>query len=110
MTTTLTKQQMDAAGEFANATIAALKVGEGAHPPTVVAASARMAGIYLFRSFGLKLPEGSVGRDSPSGTDRPRSSAACPARRCQRQRNKKTLPSLVCALQAERQQRARAKS
>ena len=53
--TTLTKQQMDAAGEFANATIAALTVGKGVHPATVVAASARMAGIYLFRSFGLKL-------------------------------------------------------
>ena len=51
--TALSKQQMDAAGEFANATIAALRVGEGVHPATVVAASARMAGIYLFRSFGL---------------------------------------------------------
>src|SRR5262245_11112022 len=51
--TTLTKQQMDAAGEFANATIAALKVDQGVHPPTVVAASARMAGVYLFRSFGF---------------------------------------------------------
>jgi hypothetical protein len=51
--TTLSKQQMDAAGEFANATIAALKVGEGVHPPTVIAASARMAGVYLFRSFGF---------------------------------------------------------
>jgi hypothetical protein len=56
MATTLTKQQMDAAGEFANATIAALKVDERVHPPTLVAACARMAGVYLFRSFGLKLP------------------------------------------------------
>jgi hypothetical protein len=53
--TTLTKQQMDAAGEFANATMAGLKIGEGVHPPTVVAASARMAGTYLFRSFGFDL-------------------------------------------------------
>jgi hypothetical protein len=53
--TTLTKQQMDAAGEFANATIAALKVDERVHPPTVIAASARMAGIYLFRSFGFEV-------------------------------------------------------
>jgi len=53
---TLSKPQMDAAGEFARATIAAMKVGEGVHPPTVVAASARMAGTYLFRSFGLKVP------------------------------------------------------
>jgi hypothetical protein len=51
----LSKQQIDAAGEFANATVAALKVGQGVHPPTLVAASARMAGIYLFRSFGLKI-------------------------------------------------------
>src|SRR5262244_3171907 len=55
--TTLTKQLMDAAGEFANATIAALKVGEGVHPATIVAASARMAGIYLFRSFGFEVRE-----------------------------------------------------
>jgi hypothetical protein len=54
---TLSKQQMDAAGEFANATIAALKVGEGVHPPTVIAASARMAGLYLFRSFGFKVAD-----------------------------------------------------
>jgi len=53
---TLTKEQTDAAGEFANATIAALKMGEGVHPPTIIAASARMAGTYLFRSFDLKLP------------------------------------------------------
>src|SRR5438105_6607664 len=59
---TLTKQQMDAAGEFANATIAALKVAQGVHPPTLIAASARMAGIYLFRSFGLKLSGVSPGQ------------------------------------------------
>ena len=50
---TLTKEQTDAAGEFANATIAALKIGEA---PTIIAASARMAGTYLFRSFDLELP------------------------------------------------------
>ena len=60
--TTLTKQQMDAAGEFANATIAALKVGEAVHPATVVAASARMAGIYLFRSFAFAVSEVSPGQ------------------------------------------------
>ena len=53
---TLTKPQMDAALEFATATIAALKVEKGVHPETLVVASARMAGAYLFRSFGLKLP------------------------------------------------------
>jgi hypothetical protein len=58
---TLSKQQMDAAGEFANATIAALKVGEGVHPPTLIAASARMAGVYLFRSFGFDVAGGTPG-------------------------------------------------
>ena len=46
----------DAAREYANATIAAFRIPGGVHPPTVVAACARMAGTYLFRSFGLDLP------------------------------------------------------
>jgi hypothetical protein len=53
---TLSKQQTDAAQEFATATISALKLPNGVHPGTVVAATARMAGTYLFRSLGLKLP------------------------------------------------------
>ncbi len=53
---TLSKQHRDAAQEFANATISAWKLPQGIHPPTVVAACARMAGTYLFRSFDLKLP------------------------------------------------------
>lgn len=53
---TLSKQQIDAAQEFATATIEALKLPNGVHPGTLVAATARMAGTYLFRSFGLKLP------------------------------------------------------
>jgi hypothetical protein len=53
----LSKQQTDAAQEFATATIEALKMPNGVHPGTVVAAAARMAGTYLFRSLGLKLPE-----------------------------------------------------
>jgi len=52
----LSKQQTDAAQEFATATIEALKMPNGVHPGTVVAAAARMAGSYLFRSLGLKLP------------------------------------------------------
>jgi hypothetical protein len=51
----LSKQQMDAAREFANATISALKSAEEVHAATVVAATARMAGTYLFRSFDLRL-------------------------------------------------------
>jgi hypothetical protein len=52
---TLSKQQMDAAQEFANVTISALR-STGGHAETLVAATARMAGTYLFRSFGFKLP------------------------------------------------------
>jgi len=49
------KQQMDAAQEFANVTISALKLGQSGPAGTVIAATARMAGTYLFRSFGFKL-------------------------------------------------------
>jgi len=52
----LTKQQLDSAQEFATASIAALRSKEGIHPGTVIAATARMAGTYLFRSFRLDLP------------------------------------------------------
>lgn len=52
----LTKQQLDSAQELATASIAALRSTEGIHPGTVVAATARMAGTYLFRSFRLSLP------------------------------------------------------
>lgn len=52
----LSKQQLDAAQEFATATIEAFKLPQGVHPGTIVAATARMAGTYLFRSFNLKLP------------------------------------------------------
>jgi hypothetical protein len=52
---TLSKPQMDAAQAFANAAIAALQDGGKMHAGTVVAGSARMAGTYLFRSFGLEL-------------------------------------------------------
>lgn len=54
-TITLSKAQVDAAGEFANAANTALTVTGRVHPPTLVAAGARMAGTYLFRSFPLKL-------------------------------------------------------
>ena len=53
----LNKAQMDAAGEFANAAVSALKFQGGIHPATVVAGSARMAGTYLFRSFHLNLKD-----------------------------------------------------
>lgn len=49
------KRISEAAREFANATLAALRIPGGVHPPTVVAACARMAGTYAFRSFDLPL-------------------------------------------------------
>jgi uncharacterized membrane protein len=52
---TLSKPEMDAAQAFANAAGAALQDGGKMHARAVVAGSARMAGTYLFRSFGLKL-------------------------------------------------------
>ena len=51
----LGQKMSDSAREYANATISALQLPGGVHPPTVVAACARMAGTYLFRSFDLEL-------------------------------------------------------
>lgn len=50
-----TQAQVDAANRFADATIAALKDGKGVHAETAVAATARMAGTFLLRSFKLPL-------------------------------------------------------
>ena len=52
----LTKAQLDSAQEFATASIAALKTETGIHPGTAIAATARMAGTYLFRTFHLQVP------------------------------------------------------
>jgi hypothetical protein len=52
----LSKQQLDSAQEFATAAIATMRTPEGLHPGTVIAATARMAGTFLFRSFRLPLP------------------------------------------------------
>ncbi|MBN1364009.1 MAG: hypothetical protein JW976_04300 [Syntrophaceae bacterium] len=51
----LSKQQIDAAQGFAIATIEALKMPEEVHPGMVVAATARMAGTYLFRFFNSNM-------------------------------------------------------
>ncbi len=45
----------DAGRASANTAIAAFQIPGGVHPPTVITACARMAGTYLFRSFGLTL-------------------------------------------------------
>jgi hypothetical protein len=52
---TFTPKQVDAANQFADATIAALKNAKGVHAETAVAAAARMAGTLLLRSFDLPL-------------------------------------------------------
>jgi hypothetical protein len=49
------QEQVDAANRFADAAIDALKDAKGVHAETAVAATARMAGSFLFRSFGFKL-------------------------------------------------------
>jgi hypothetical protein len=50
-------QQIEAAQEFANITVEALKTRRGVHAETAVAGVARMAGTYLFRSFDFPLSE-----------------------------------------------------
>lgn len=53
--TSAAEAQHNAALEFANAAAATFGNNGSMHPGTVVAATARMAGTYLFRSFGHKL-------------------------------------------------------
>src|SRR5215471_12316155 len=50
------RQKMaEAANELVAATVAALKNDRGVHAETAIAAVARMAGTFLFRSFGFQL-------------------------------------------------------
>ena len=51
----ISQTQFDAAERFANAAIEALRDERGVHAETAIAATARMAGTYLFRSFGFEL-------------------------------------------------------
>lgn len=53
--TAITQPQIDAAQAFGNAVIAALQTERGVHAETAIAAAARMAGTFLFRSFGFDL-------------------------------------------------------
>ena len=53
----ITQQQIDAAQEFANTVVAELRTDKGVHAETAVASVARMAGTFLFRSFGFQLPD-----------------------------------------------------
>ena len=60
--TAITQPQIDAAQAFSNAAIAALQTERGVHAETAVAAVARMAGTFLFRSFGFDPPNVAPGQ------------------------------------------------
>jgi hypothetical protein len=51
----ISQNQIEAAEGFANAAISALRDESGVHAETAIAATARMAGTFLFRSFGFEL-------------------------------------------------------
>jgi hypothetical protein len=53
----ITQQQIDAAQEFVNATVDALRTDQGVHAETAVAGAARMAGTFLFHSFGFSIED-----------------------------------------------------
>jgi hypothetical protein len=53
----LNQQHIDAAKEFVNATVKALQTDRGVHAETAIAATARMAGTFLFRSFAFPLTD-----------------------------------------------------
>ena len=53
----LSQEQVEAAQAFADTTVAVLQTERGVHAETAVAGTARMAGTFLFRSFGFA-PEG----------------------------------------------------
>ena len=53
----ITRQHIDAAQEFANTVVAELRTDKGVHAETAVASVARMAGTFLFRSFGFQLAD-----------------------------------------------------
>lgn len=55
-------EQQEPALEFFNATIAFLQDEKGVHLETAIAATARMAGTYLFRSFGFELSDAEAGQ------------------------------------------------
>jgi hypothetical protein len=51
----LSREQIGAAEQFADATLDQFDAPEGIHPETAVVAAARMAGSFLLRSFGFEL-------------------------------------------------------
>lgn len=51
----LTEQQIHAAQVFTKVTLSEINTERGVHAETAIAATARMAGTFLFRSFGFQL-------------------------------------------------------
>lgn len=58
----LSPAQTQAAQEFADCTIQSFSAADGHHAPTVIAATARMAGTFMFRSFDFKLDDATPGQ------------------------------------------------
>ncbi|MGC9397186.1 MAG: hypothetical protein ACP5J4_20265 [Anaerolineae bacterium] len=56
------ERQIKAASVFAAITTEALKTERGVHAETAIAGTARMAGIFLFRSFNFPLKNAKAGR------------------------------------------------
>ncbi len=58
----ISETQMDAAEKFSAATIQLLQDERGVHAETAIAAAARMAGTFLFRSFNSPLDDATPGQ------------------------------------------------
>jgi hypothetical protein len=71
----LSEGQITAAQEFADTTMSVLKTEKGVHVATAIAGVARMAGTFLFRSFGFDqadLPPGQAVFSDRANEDGPR--------------------------------------
>ena len=60
--TSPSRQQQDAAQQFVSLVIGAIKTDKGVHAETAIAATARMGGTFLFRSFEFPLTEVAPGQ------------------------------------------------
>ena len=58
----LSQTQIEVAERFANCAIEALGDERGVHAETAIAATARMAGTFLFRSFGFQIEDAKPGQ------------------------------------------------
>jgi hypothetical protein len=57
----LSQKQIEAAEEFARTTLETLKTERGVHAETAIAGAARIAGMFLFRSFNFPLKDAKPG-------------------------------------------------